>query len=271
MKKTFKILFLISIVIFAACRDMLEYSPYVIDFDEQNRDVNQNNIEYLLQKEAGSTLRIAFTGDTHRAFDEFEDFVHSVNNLHTNDPIDFVIHVGDIADFGLPQQYLWGNSYLLKLDCPYFVVLGNHDMVGNGGLAYSEMFGKYDFSFIHGDIKFVFINTNSREFNFNGEVPNINWLDTQLQPADDFTSAVVIFHVPPMDADFDPVLQEGFHSGIAKYNNVLFTIHGHLHRHEIYTPYPDDIQYVNVYSAERNKFNVINITDEKFDVETHEF
>lgn len=271
MKTTFKILFLISIISFLSCKDTFEYSPYVIDFDEENTNVNQKNIESLLQKKAESTVRIAFIGDTHRKFDQLESFVYAVNNLNNNKPIDFVIHVGDIADFGLPKQFIWGNSYLLNLDCPYFVTIGNHDLLGNGGLAYSEMFGNYDFSFIFRDIKFIFANTNSREFNFNGEVPNITWLDAQLKPESNFSKAVVIFHVPPMNTDFDINLEKEFSSCIAKYNNVLFATHGHLHNHLVYTPYQDSITYVNVYGIEYNKFNVIEISNDKFEIETYEF
>ena len=256
---------------FVACENMFDYSSYVIDFDKENSNVNQTNIKRISEKKVNDTIRIAFTGDTHRFYDEFEDFVNAVNNVNKNNPVDFAIHAGDIADFGLPQQYLWGNSFLLNLDCPYFVVLGNHDLVGNGSLAYSEMFGEFNFSFIYGDIKFVFINTNSLEFNFNGKVPDINWLDSQLQPGDDFTNAVIIFHVPPMDGGFDSVLEEDFHSVIAKYNNVLFTIHGHLHNHEVYTPYSEGIPYINVYGVEYEKFNVIIISDGKVEIETYEF
>ncbi|MEA3317335.1 MAG: metallophosphoesterase, partial [Bacteroidota bacterium] len=213
------------------------------------------NIESLLEKDTNDTIRIAFTGDTHRYYDEFDGFVNAINVLNKEKFIDFVIHVGDISDFGLPKQYIWGNSYLLNLDCPYFVVIGNHDLVGNGALAYKEMYGKYNFSFIYGDLKFVFINTNSREYNYNGKVPDINWLDSQLQANDNFENAVVVFHVPPMDADFDTDLEDDFHSTIAKYNNVLFTVHGHLHKHEVYIPYADNLTYVNVYGVQYEKFN----------------
>ncbi|MDA3952722.1 MAG: metallophosphoesterase [Bacteroidales bacterium] len=266
-----KILILISTFFLVACEDMFDYSTYVVDFEDENKNVNQTNIKRLLEKEVNDTITIVFTGDTHRFYDEFEGFVNAVNNVNKNNPVDFVIHAGDIADFGLPQQYLWGNSFLLNLDIPYLVVLGNHDLVGNGSLAYSEMFGEYNFSFIYEDIKFVFINTNSREFSFNGAVPDINWLNSELQPANNFTKAIVIFHVPPMSGDFDSILEEDFHSSIAKYNNVLFTIHGHLHEHEIYTPYTDSIPYINVYGIEYEKFNLIKITDDQFEIETYEF
>lgn len=269
MKTTFKILILISVLLFTSCQDLFEYSPYVIDFDEENRNVNQTNIERLSKKESKDIVRIAFTGDTHRAFDEFEDFTLAVNSLEN--PADFVIHVGDFADFGIPKQYLWANSNLLKLNQPYFVCLGNHDLVSNGGDSYHEMFGAYDFSFIYSNIKFIFTNTNSREFSFNGEVPNISWLDAQLKPSNDFSKAVVVFHVPPMDADFDPKLEDSFRSTIAKYDNVLFTTHGHLHHHDVYTPYSDSITYVNVYGIGYHKFNVIEISNDTFEIETYEF
>ena len=272
MKQKLYILASLGILLFSSCDKMFDYSPYVISFDEENTNVNNKNISKIIdQKNTDSIITIAFTGDTHRDFDELNSFVNSVNCLNKTKPIDFVVHVGDIADFGLPQQYLWGNGCLLKLNVPYVVVLGNHDLVGNGSLAYSEMFGDYHFSFIYSNIKFVFINTNSREFSFNGDVPDINWLDSQLQPADDFTNAVVIFHVPPMDADFDSALEEDFHTSIAKYNNVLFTIHGHLHNHEVYIPYSDSITYVNVYGVQYDKFNVITIIDDQFEIETYEF
>jgi Icc protein len=263
-----KLILLVNIFIIVACEEMFDYSPYAIDFEDENRNVNQRNIEKLYARENDDTITVAFTGDTHLFYDETEWFVNKVNK---NQTVDFAIHVGDIADFGLPKQYLWGNSFMQKLNFPYFVIVGNHDLVGTGSKAYQEMFGAFDFSFIYGQLKFVFVNTNSREFKFSGNVPDINWLDEQLQPSMDFIKAVVIFHVPPMDGDFDASLEETFHTTIARYNNVLFTVHGHLHHHEIYKPYADSITYVNVFAVEHRKFNLIKISNNQFDVETVEF
>ena len=268
MRTIIKIVLLINVFLLLACEDMFDYSPYAIDFSDENRNVNQRNIEKLHARENDDTISIAFTSDTHRFFDETELFVSAVNK---NKAIDFVIHVGDIADFGLPKQYLWANSYLLKLNFPYFVVIGNHDLVGNGSQAYLEMFGVLNYSFIYNSIKFVFINTNSREFKYSGDVPDIQWLDNQLQPNFDFTMAVVVFHVQPTDADFDASLEEDFHNSLSRYNNVLFTVHGHSHGHEIYYPYADSITYVNVFGVENKKYNLIKISNNQFEVETVEF
>jgi predicted phosphodiesterase len=262
------LILILALTALTACDGMFDYSPYAIDFSEENRNVNQKNIDKLLLREPDDTLIIAFTGDTHRFFDQTDAFVKKAN---LNPAVDFVIHVGDMADFGLPKQYTWGNSYLLKLKFPYFVVVGNHDLVGNGLTAYTEMFGPLNFSFIYDSLKFIFINTNGLEFSFNGKVPDVQWLDAQLRPNTDFSKAVVIYHMPPMNGDFDSSLEEAFQQSLAYHNNVLFTVHGHLHGHEIYKPYEDSITYVNVYGVENMKFNLIKIVNNQFDVETVAF
>lgn len=269
MRLIIKAVLLINIFILLACEDMFDYSPYAIDFSDENRNVNQRNIERLHNDENDDDeIVIAFTGDTHRFYDEFDVFVNHVNKICS---VDFVIHLGDLTDFGLPKQYEWSNSYLRKLNAPYFVVIGNHDLVGNGQKAYQGMFGSLNYSFIYDSIKFVFINTNSREFEFNGNVPDILWLDKQLQPDTDFSKAVVVFHIPPTHCDFDEFLEEHFHNSLAQYNNVLFTVHGHLHNFEIYKPYADSISYVNVFGLEHSKYNLIRISNNQFEVETVPF
>ncbi|MBN1414929.1 MAG: metallophosphoesterase [Bacteroidales bacterium] len=266
-----KPLMFILIVLFEACENNYDYSPYAIDFNEKDKNVNQRNIEKLFRQERNDdddTIKIAFTGDSHRFYDEMELFVANVN---TDSSIDFAVRVGDIADFGLPQQYTWGNSILQELNIPYFVVVGNHDLIGNGLTAYREMFGPLNFSFIYRNVKFVCINTNSREFKFDGKVPDICWLEKQLYPDESFDKAVVIFHVPPMDVDFDESLEEPFHETMLLNRNVLIGIHGHTHQYEIYRPYDGSLTYLSVYYMKLRKYSLIKITYNDFFIETVEF
>ncbi len=263
---------IILLLLLTSCEKLFDYSPYVIDFDEDNTNVNIKNINKIISdKNEDSVIRIAFTGDSHRKFDELGGFVKSVNSLNISKHIDFVVHVGDIADFGLPKQYLWGNEYLLKLNVPYIMVIGNHDLVGNGGDAYKQMFGDFHYSFVYEKVKFIIVNSNSLEFNYNGKVPDINWLDSELMPSESFDKAVVIFHIPPTLEEFDQSLMPAFVSTLSRYDNVLFTVHGHLHCFDIYTPFPDSITYVNVYGVEFKKFNVIEIRKNAFKVSTYSF
>lgn len=264
----FSLFLIFNMISFTFCDDIFDYSPYAIDFKDRDKNLNHKNIGKLIAAESSDTITIALTADTHRFYDELDQFVHRVNE---NPSIDFVIHAGDMADFGLPEQYLWGNSYLSKLNAPYFVVVGNHDLVANGVKAYNEMFGPLDFSFIYDSIKYVFINTNSREFNFDKNVPDIDWLDNQLRPGPEFLSVVVVFHVPPTDVDFDQTLELEFRETLERYNNVLLCVHGHLPGSELYRPYDDAMVFLNVIGVDHRKLNIIRIVNHQFELETIEF
>lgn len=267
MRLISKIILLVNIFILPSCEDMFDYSPYAIDFSDENRNVNQRNIEKLHNRENSDTIIIAFTGDTHNYFDELDNLIDKVNTVPN---IDLVIHVGDIADFGLPKQYLWGNGYLLNLEVPYLVVIGNHDLVGNGLEAYKEMYGDPDFSFVYQDIKFVFLNTNSLEFAYNGTVPNLEWLSHQLLPSEDFSRVVIIFHLPP-GIGFDPALEEAFYQILSAHNNVIMAVHGHTHHFEVYYPAADSIPFVNVYGVEHRMMTSVKIYQDKIYVENEAF
>ena len=255
MKTVLNIGFLLGLVLMVSCETAFDYSPYCIDFSGKDKDVNLKNIDRIIDHPANDTIQIAFTGDTHNFFDELGFFVEKVNTM---DAVNFVIHVGDIADFGLPKQYLWGNSFLSQLKVPYLVTIGNHDLVGNGMEAYMEMYGPLNFSFIYQSYKFIFLNTNSLEFQYNGLVPDLLWLEQQLLPSNEFNGVVLVFHLPP-GMGFDPSLEAGFYQTISKFNNVIVALHGHLHGFEMYYPTTDSIPYVDVYGVEYSMMTTIKI------------
>lgn len=263
-----RILLFIIVMVSVSCTDMFDYSPYIVDFSPENSYVNARNIEKLKGQIHDDTITIAVTGDTHRAYDETASFVEYVSRMPR---IDLLIHTGDFSDFGLPKQYEWINNILLRLKSPYFVTVGNHDLVGNGSYAYEKMFGEMNFSFIYSTVKFIFINTNSREYKFNGLVPDIKWFGSELMPGSEFERAVVVFHTPPFDEDFDNSLETEFHSVIARYGNVLFALHGHTHKHEITEPYQDNIPYINTYGVQQQSFYIIQISNDEFSIETVAF
>jgi len=254
-------------MILFSCEGLFDYSPYLIDFKGENKDVNASNLKRIIKTGGDDTVRIAFTGDSHNNFDELGLLVEQVNTM---EGLDFVVHVGDIADFGLPKQYLWGNSYLLNLKIPYLVCIGNHDLVGNGLEAYLQMYGELNFSFVYQGIKFVFLNTNSLEFAYNGNVPDLEWLTLQLMPANDFNKAVIVFHMPP-GIGFDPNLEAGFYKAISQNNNVILAVHGHAHHFEVYYPDADSIPFVNVYGVGHRKMTSIEISQNQINVKNFAF
>lgn len=147
------------------------------------------------------------------------------------------------------------------------MVVGNHDLVSNGNDSYLEMFGNYNFSFIYGRHKFIFINTNSREYEFNGKVPDILWLENELIPSDEFERAVVVFHTPPFDNDFDSELEQPFVNALIRHKNILFVTHGHLHSYNYFHPYGNDLPFVNTAGPEHMQFVIIKIYNHEFTVD----
>jgi len=261
MKKYLIAIWLTFGIFIYSCDEVFEYSPYVIDFEDNEQNLTQKNISKLLSSEAPDTLVIALTGDSHRFYDEAERMVNKINTEYN---IDFLIHTGDFTDYGIPKQYQWSNMIFSKLNAPYFVAIGNHDLVSNGVVGYKEMFGDLNFSFIYHSIKFIFINTNSREFEFNGQVPDIDWLQNEIYPNPEFEKAVLVFHAPPFDSDFDSDLEDDFMTLLHSSNNVLFATHGHLHSFNFYEPYSDGIPFINTASAEKNEFVLVKIYNNEF-------
>ena len=251
-----------------SCDDVFEYSPYAIDFDDHEINLTQKNISKLSSLNISDTLTIALTGDSHRFYDEIVDMVTKIN---TEYDIDFLIHTGDFTDYGIPKQYQWSNMLFSELNAPYFVVVGNHDLVSNGEESYQEMFGDLNFSFTYSSYKFIFINTNGREFKFNGTIPDINWLKQEIKPDHNFEKAIIVFHAPPYDRDFDSALEETFMSTLHHYDNVLFVTHGHHHSQDFSEPYADGIPFLNTASVEKNKFVLVKIFESEFTINVINF
>ena len=179
MKLNLLLLFIVAILLSLSCRK-LEYSPNQ-KFDKNTpRDINANNLKRILAAPGDDTIRFVLSGDSQNAYDDLSTFIDKVN---ATPGIDFVILNGDISDFGLLQEFKWIESYYSKLKVPYLAVIGNHDHSANGVYVYQRMYSEQlDFSFIYKGVKFVCHNTNSREYNFNGTIPDLNYLKSQFQP-----------------------------------------------------------------------------------------
>lgn len=142
--------------LFMGSCDLIDYHPYDVRITGET-DVNTHNITQIEENCKGkTTLRFVTMGDSQRWYDETVDFV---NSLNARDDIDFVIHSGDMSDFGLTDEFLWQRDIMNKLKVPYVTLIGNHDCLGTGEEAYRAIFGDPNFSFIAGRVKFVCLNT----------------------------------------------------------------------------------------------------------------
>ena len=161
--------FCLGILLLGGC-DMIEYHPYDLDIDGET-DVNRRNIERIETATFGKEeIRFAVISDTQRWYDETEDAVEALNQR--ND-LDFVLHTGDMSDFGLKLEFEKQRDILSGLKVPFVCLLGNHDCLATGLDVFRKIFGTEDFAFTAGNVRFLCLNTNALEFDYSSAVPNI--------------------------------------------------------------------------------------------------
>lgn len=202
----------------------LEYSPYELPGD---RGLNRKAVGALLATPPAEPLRFVLFGDTQLAFDETEEAVRRVNAM---EGISFVVQLGDFTDLGLIREYELMKDVMDGLRVPWLAVIGNHDMLGGGDAIYDRMFGARNLVFTWGRTRFVLLDTNSREYGFPEDVPDVGWLDAQLAPDGDHDRAVVMAHVPPWSEDFNAALRQPLLDALAS-RGVTDAFFAHLHKY----------------------------------------
>jgi 3',5'-cyclic AMP phosphodiesterase CpdA len=243
---------------FLSSCELIEFSPNQTSTPAAYSDLTAKNLATLAQRPlpAGDTLRFVFTGDSQRFYSEAEDLVASVNR---QPGIAFLVVAGDISDFGLRREMRWVHDKLKKLNVPYLTVVGNHDHAGNGRQVYQEVFGPLDYVFTYAGTRFIMLNTNGREYRFDGTVPNINWLQQQLADTAGVQRQIVINHVPPMDQDFDPQLEQPYVAALKAAPHLSLALNGHRHDFGIEQPYGEELTLINSYGFEKRRYVIFTL------------
>ena len=240
----------------------MEYSPNQ-KFDKNTpRNINASNLKRILANPGDDTIRFVISGDSQNAYDDMGAFINKVNETRG---IDFVILNGDISDYGLLQEFKWIETYYSKLKVPYLAVIGNHDHSANGVDVYQRMYSEQlDFSFIYLGVKFVCHNTNSREYNFNGTIPNLNYLRSQFQPEAGVNGYFAVAHVPPTSGDFDKKLFEEYGKILNDNGRVYAVLNAHIDKETIQFPYSPDLPVITTNSLYNRHFLVGEVANNNF-------
>lgn len=266
MKKLFTIL-LLPLLIYGC--DVFDYHPYDGRLKGE-LGMNHKNITKIEEKLAGKTsFKFAFISDTQRWYDDTE---RVVKNINARTDIDFVIHGGDLSDFGLTNEFLWQRDILNKLRIPYVAIIGNHDCLANGQDIFYKVFGEFNYSFMAGNTKIVCLNTNALEHDYSHPIPDFKFIREQYNK-DDLTHQKTIFamHARPMSEQFNNNVADVFQDEINKFPSLQFCLNGHDHRMAIDDLFEDGIMYYGVPNIHKRQYFIFTITDDKYEYEVVEF
>lgn len=239
---------------------MIEYHPYDGRISGE-KDINKKNIARIEAACKGKKkIHFALISDSQRWYDETEELVRDINK---RDNIDFVIHAGDVSDFGVTKEFVWMRDILNKLNVPYVVLLGNHDCLANGLEIYRTIFGKENFSFLAGNTKFVCLNTNALEFDYSLPVPDFLFIENELKDErEEIKKTVVAMHVRPFDGQFNNNVANVFQHYIKEFKDLQFCLNGHDHHLKIEDLFDDGVVYYGAPSADKRKYLLFTINED---------
>lgn len=251
-------------MLFGGC-DLIDYHPYDVRIDGETgiNDKNIARIETLCQGK--DTLHFAFMGDSQRWYDETQDFVTDVNR---RDDIDFVIHGGDLSDFGVTDEFLWQRDILNRLKMPYVALIGNHDCLGTGEETFRAVFGNPNFAFIAGRVKFVCLNTNAIEYDYSRPIPDFDFMENEItERADEFGRTVIAMHIRPYCGEFNNNVARVFQRYVNLYPDIQFCLAAHEHRLAEKDLFDDGIMYYLSDCMKHRNYYIFTLTPDGYERE----
>ena len=247
----------------AACQ--VDYHPYDTRIHGAV-GINARNIARIEAATVGRReIRFAVISDTQRWYDETSDAVAALNG---RGDLDFVLHAGDMADFGMKSEFERMRDILGRLDVPYAVVIGNHDCLATGEDIFEDMFGDFDFAFTAGNVRFVCINTNAREFDRDKPVPDFGVLEKQfLEFPPEADKSVVVMHARPFTEQSDNNVARVFEYAVSNLPQLQFCVNGHSHTYDVAEPFDDGVLYYGCENIAKRSYLLFTLNDDGYECE----
>jgi hypothetical protein len=161
-------------------------------FPIQEHDLNFHAIQEIKHRYTGNTFSFAVLGDSKNSpvFDQV------VSRLNQDGDLDFAIIGGDLVLYPTLETYRSFLRQWKKIQIPTLVIPGNHDLAFQDRYLYYSIFGRFYYSFVLGEAKFIFLD-NSNEYNLGDE--QLAWLNKELKEGLKYKYRFVFMHVPLWD------------------------------------------------------------------------
>ena len=269
MRKLLQLILTLSLICHLQACDMFEVHPYDA-LVKGEKNLNEKFIHQITQNlENKKAFRFAFISDTQRWYDETEDVVADINK---RGDVDFVIHGGDISDFGATHEFVLQRDIMLGFNMPWVALLGNHDCLGTGEDTYETIWGKPNFYFKAGNVLFICLNTNCMEYDYSEPVPDFSFLERLMKNLPEgVEKTIVAMHVAPFDLEFNNNVARVFQLYLKEFPNLLFCINGHAHHYQINDFFNDGVLYYQTPCAKYRGYILFTITEDGYEHELIEY
>ena len=163
------------------------------------------------------------------------DLQRAVEDVNSQNHIAFVLVSGDIAETGDYKSLMLAKQELDKLNCPYYIVPGNHDTKWSesGATDFKRIFGDNRFRLQFNGFLFLGINTGPIIKMGDGHVSpqDVIWTERQLKNVGKRIPVFIITHYPLKSGDVDNWWK--LTDVVRKYNTQAF-LGGHYHRNMVH-------------------------------------
>ena len=163
-----------------------------------------------------------------------EDLQMAVEDVNRQEHIAFVLVSGDIAETGDYASLVVAKRELDKLNCPYYIVPGNHDTKWSesGATDFKRIFGDNRFRLQFNGFLFLGINTGPIIKMGDGHVSpqDVIWVERQLKNVGKRMPVFIVTHYPLQAGDVDNWWM--LTDVVRKYNTQAF-LGGHYHTNKV--------------------------------------
>ena len=246
--------------------EYFEVHPYDTDVEGP---VNTNAVNALRIESAlldRSDYRVAVISDTQGRYDETEEAVAALN---ARGDLDFVLHCGDLSDFGLKKEFQFQRDILNRLTMPCIALIGNHDCLATGQEVFQRIFGETNFAFTAGDTRFICLNTNAMEYDYSVPVPDFDFMEhqlTHLPPG--VVRAVWVMHVRPGEFQFNNNVKKAFEYYILRSPGLPFCLYGHEHTARVDDLFGDGVLYYQCPDIGKRTYLLFTMHETGYEYET---
>lgn len=275
MKKKLPVLLLLLSLF--SC-DYFDFHPYDGKTNSSiKKEYNKLNQERIYGIHGFSdTIRFVWFGDSGRSLKDLEDCVKHINK---NDSITFVLHAGDLTEFGLKKEYEWATAILNKLKYPFLSLIGNHDIIGNGDKLFHKIFGPENFYLRLNDLLILCLNTNALEYDYTKSIPDFDFINAALQknayPTEEDSwkckRTIVAMHAPPGGEQFNNNVKDAFHAKLKEFPSLQFCLYGHTHNYAVNYLFEDEIPYIACDDIGKRSYILFTITPDSYNYELIKF